>query len=93
MIILASINVLIGLFLLFYFCLPWNKDFFEIAKKEFVIPGLETDFCPQGFTYVEGNDTFIIGGYMNDKSPSRYYVVDSESNETKYFTISRCMEK
>lgn len=49
-------------------------DFFNNAKSEFVIPGLTTAFVPQGFDYIDGSDTYLISGYMDDDSASQVYV-------------------
>lgn len=49
-------------------------DYFNNSKSEFVIPGLNTAFVPQGFDYIERSDTYLICGYMNDDSASRVYV-------------------
>ena len=85
---LASLILLIAIFLAVWFLWPWNGAFFKNATKEFAIPGLDTDFVPQGFTKVDGQNTYIVGGYMAKGSASRYYVVNGESGEVeKYFTI------
>lgn len=49
-------------------------DYFNNSKSEFVIPGLNTAFVPQGFDYIERSDTYLICGYMSDDSASRVYV-------------------
>ena len=86
--IVSSILLLIILTISIYFIWPWNRDFFNNAKEEFSIPGLDTDFVPQGMTKVYDQNKYIISGYMNDGSPSRYYVIDGENNKTlKYFTL------
>lgn len=87
LIVVGSIILVITLFCLIYFCSPWNKDFFNKATKEFDIPGLDTKFCPQGMTYLDNSDEYIVGGYMTDNTPSRYYVVDPDG-EVKYFTLT-----
>ena len=72
-----------------YFFWPWHKDFFNNADAEFNIPGLDTDFCPQGMTELEGYNQYIISGYMSKGGPSRYYVIDAEDNSViKYFTLN-----
>ena len=87
--IIASILVLIMGFLAVYYLWPWNKEFFDNAKKEWEIPGLETTFTPQGFSKIEGQNKYLISGYMNDESPSRVYVIDGETGTAeRYFTLS-----
>ena len=72
-----------------YFFWPWHKDFFNNANAEFDIPGLDEDFCPQGMTELEGYNKYIISGYMSDGGPSRYYVIDGETNNIeKYFILN-----
>ena len=72
-----------------YFFWPWHRDFFNNADAEFDIPGLDEDFCPQGMTELEGYNKYIVSGYMSDGGPSRYYVVDAETNNIeKYFILS-----
>ena len=39
-------------------------DFFGNADAAFRIPGLTTGFVPQGFHYLEEQDTWLISGYM-----------------------------
>ena len=75
-------------FLGIWFLWPVNRDFYKNAEAEFLIPGLEHDFVPQAFTKVENQNKFIIGGYMNDGTASRFYVVNGETEEVvKYFTL------
>lgn len=88
--IISSLLILILLFLSVYYLWPWNKEFFNNADKEFTIPGLDSEFVPQGMTKIDGyEDKYLICGYMNDNSPSRYYVVNSKENTIeKYFTLN-----
>lgn len=87
-IVVSSLLVLIMGFLSVYFLWPWNKDFFDMAKEEFAIPGLGDNFVPQGLTSVGDTGNFLVSGYMTDKSPSRIYYVDGKANEViKYVTL------
>ena len=84
----SSFLALILVFMAVYFLWPWNKSFFDVAVKEFAIPGLDTSFTPQGFTKLQENDKYVISGYMSDGGPSRFYVVDKDNDdENKYFTL------
>ena len=90
--VVSSILALILIFLSVYYFWPWNKEFFAVASQEFAIPGLDTQFVPQGFTLIEDypaeTDKYLVCGYMNDGSPSRYYLIDAESGSVdKYFTL------
>lgn len=88
LIVISSFLVLIMGFLAVYFFWPWNKDFFDKAKEEFAIPGLEDGFVPQGFTKIDGTKNYLICGYMVDGSPSRAYHIDGETGEViKYVTF------
>ena len=88
-IITASILLLVVCGFAFYFLFPWNKDFFDNANAEFDIPGLDEDFCPQGMTELTGYNKYIISGYMSKGGPSRFYVIDGETNNIeKYFTLN-----
>lgn len=86
--IISSILGLILIFLGVYYLWPWNKKFFENASVEFEIPGLDTKFTPQGLTTIDGTDKFLVGGYMSDGSPSRFYVIN-EGKAEKYFTLTQ----
>ena len=55
-------------------------DFFNHAKGEFIIPGLDTPFVPQGFDYIPGQGQYLISGYMNDGTASRVYVRESDGD-------------
>jgi len=78
---------------LVYFCGASYPAFERIAKASFDIPGLDTTFVPQGLTYDEASDKFLVSGYMSDGSASRIYLVDKETGECeKYVTISYSVE-
>lgn len=55
-------------------------DYFSHAKGEFIIPGLDTPFVPQGFDYIPGQGQYLISGYMNDGTASRVYVRESDGD-------------
>ena len=84
--VVVTIIVLIGAFLLWWFVGDSYKDFYGKSTKGFAIPGLDDGFIPQGFCYVESDQTYLISGYMNDGSASRVYVVKNNQTE-KYFTL------
>ena len=91
-IIISSILGLILVFLGIYYLWPWNKSFFEMASKEFLIPGLDTNFAPQGITAIDGEENrFLISGYMSDGKASRFYVIN-EGKIEKYFTLTQSEE-
>lgn len=87
-IVVSSLLVLILGFLSVYFFWPWNRDFFNMSKEEFEIPGLGDNFVPQGLTTVGDTGNFLVSGYMTDKSPSRIYYVNGKTKEViKYVTL------
>lgn len=53
-------------------------DFFSRSQNAFPIPGLTTGFVPQGFVYLEEQDTYLISGYMKDHSAARIYIRDAQ---------------
>lgn len=69
MVVLAALNV--GVTVMYW-------DFFGNADGAFRIPGLTTGFVPQGFAYLQQQDTYLISGYMKDHSASRIYIRDAE---------------
>jgi len=82
----ACIVLVVILAVLIYFCYPWNSEFFKNASKEFLIPGLNTSFVPQGLTKLD-DGRFMVGGYMSNGEPSRFYIIDDSGNVTKSFTL------
>ena len=51
-------------------------------------PGLSDGFVCQGICSVDGTDKILVSGYMKDKTPSRVYVTDTDSN-SYYVELSR----
>lgn len=82
--IISALVLAIGVFAIVWFCGKDYEHFYAKAKEEFAVPGLEEGFTPQGLTYYEDKDNFLVTGYMKDGSASRVYVVGSEN---KYFTL------
>lgn len=78
------IGVLAGLLLLFVLLnllvTVFYFDYFSHAKGEFIIPGLNTPFVPQGFDYVAGHNYYLISGYMDDGTASRVYVREGDGD-------------
>ena len=85
---LIALIVLISLILtalvgaIAYFRLPVSS-YYSASDKAFVIPGLDSDFVPQGMHYDRENRTILVSGYSADGNASSIYLVDSESYETK----------
>lgn len=57
----------------------YYHDFYKNAQRGMTIPGLNDDFIPQGFVYLEAEQVYLVSGYMKDSTEaSRLYVVDEE---------------
>jgi len=80
--LVLSIVSLIFLFLIWWYLLDDNRNFYKISNKEYSIPGLNTSFSSQGLCKVD--NLVLISGYMSDKKPSRIYVL---SDEVKYYEL------
>ncbi len=64
------------------------NEYFTIAEKEFIIPGLSEGFVPQGFEYVDEENVYLQCGYMSDGSASRIYILpEGEENNPRYITL------
>ena len=85
--IISIVLILILVTLLVYYFFPWHKKFFNNADEEFSIPGLDEKFVPQGMTELEGYNKYLVSGYMSDGEPSRYYLIDAETNNIEKYVI------
>lgn len=65
--------------------------FLGCSEKAYLTPGKEEYFIPQGLTYSEELDCFVVSGYMENEiyneeeledDASRLYFIDSKSGET-----------
>lgn len=66
----------------------------EYTDTAFEVPGLDTDFVPQGLCYVEDMEMFAISGYMyaqtgEEKENSRIYFVNPKTGDVKEFEIEK----
>jgi hypothetical protein len=61
-------------------------DFFNHAKSEYLIPGLASDWVPQGFDYLEAEEVYLMCGYMSDDTSSRVYV-RQKNGDTHYVEL------
>lgn len=64
------------------------KEYYSVYKSEGHIPGLNTGFVPQGFTYNTKDGTFIIAGYMGNGKTSRIYVTKPHSRKSIHFEMT-----
>ncbi len=61
----------------------------QISRNEFAIPGL-TAIAPQGVCALPENQfgyDFATSGYMTDGTPSRIYLVNRKTGDSKYITV------
>lgn len=87
--ILAVLISVIALFMLgvrLYFRIP-VQSYYKASDKAFAIPGLSSGMVPQGLDFVESEDLYLVGGYQNDGSPSRIYLVDRSSGKENGYVI------
>ena len=89
--IVLSILFALLVFLMIWFFGAHYPDFDGIAEEAFTIQGLKEGISPQGICALPaGYDyDFAMSGYMVDKSPSRIYLVNSKTDESKYITLTR----
>ena len=93
-IVFAGLFLVIAVFLLIWYLGDSYKQFYPIATKEFKIAGPDDGFTPQGLCFNESTNQFLMCGYMKNKSASRVYVINAETNETvKFFTLKTADNK
>lgn len=64
------------------------SEYYSIKENVATNPGLSDGFVCQGICAVDGTDKILVSGYMNDKSPSRIYVTDTDDN-AYFVTLSK----
>ena len=68
------------------------SDYYSIKTDICKNPGLNDGFVCQGIAVSEQNNVILVCGYMKDKSNSRIYVTDFESN-SYYVELTRSGEE
>ena len=68
------------------------SDYYSIKTDVCKNPGLNDGFVCQGIAVSEENNVILVCGYMKDKSNSRIYVTDLDSN-SYYVELTRNGEK
>ena len=68
------------------------SDYYSMKTNICKNPGLNDGFVCQGIAVSEENGVILVCGYMKDKSNSRIYVTDLESN-SYYVELTRSGEK
>lgn len=90
-IILSCVGAFLALLfvaLMIYFFGASYPQFNKISQTEFEIPGLSTNFCPQGLTYSESHKVFMVSGYMsNGKSSRVYFINKGDKKANKFITF------
>ena len=69
-----------------YFRAPVSS-YYKASEKAFVIPGLMDNMTPQGLDYDKNSDTYFIGGYQKDHSPSRIYRVAKNTGKSNGYVV------
>lgn len=85
LIVIGSILLLIGLFLLGvrgYFRLSVS-DYYKHSEATFYIPGTNGGFVAQGIADDAEGNNFFVTGYMKNGSASPVYLVDKDSGRLK----------
>lgn len=59
------------------------QKFYNTAQREFQIPALSDDFVPQGFEYCEGNELFLVSGYIHKGEIAQICIVQSDGTYRK----------
>lgn len=98
---MAQILQAFGIFILAVLCLilvvigglnlakfPIYSEYYSMEETLCTNPGLNDGFVCQGICVSEENEVILVSGYMADKSNSRIYVTDFESN-SYYVELTR----
>lgn len=84
--LLALVILLLGILNLAKFAI--YSDYYSIETDICKNPGLSDGFVCQGVCASEENGVILVCGYMSDKSNSRIYVVDLETNKSYYVSLT-----
>lgn len=98
---MAYVVKALGIFILIVLCLALilvgglniakfviYADYYSIEENVCTNPGLNDGFVCQGICVSEENGKILVSGYMADKSRSRIYITDFESN-SYYVELTR----
>lgn len=87
--IILAVFTLLFIFLMIWFLGAKYPKFNSVSEEEFEIQGLKEGISPQGLCALpeDSEYDFAMSGYMVNKSPSRVYLIKSETDEAKYFTL------
>lgn len=64
-------------------------EYYSLESNVATNPGLNDGFVCQGICASEDNGVILVCGYMDDKSNSRIYVIDLESDESYFVNLER----
>ena len=82
-VVLLVLAMLVVLGFKLYDYIKYN-DFYDVAEKEYYIPGLMEGYVPQGFDYMKEEKVFLACGYMSNGKASRVYVISKDGDEAYY---------
>ena len=79
LIVVGSLSIVLGGAVM-YFRLS-VADYYDNSTAAFKIPDFNAGFIAQGLDYDQKSDSFLVSGYMNNKSASPVYVVENSTGE------------
>ena len=59
-------------------------DYFSYSDRLYFVPGINDNYVPQGYDYLQDHNLYLMCGYMSDDTPSRVYIQDEKGKD--YFT-------
>lgn len=66
----------------------WYVSFFMNAESQFLVPGLDSPFVPQGFDYLTEEEVYLTCGYMDNLTASRIYIRNAQG-DTQFASIKK----
>ena len=93
-IIFGIVGAAIGLAILLWLAGNYGKfivynEYYKMESNVCQNPGLDDGFVCQGVAASEKNGKILVCGYMDDKSNSRVYVVDVQTNTYYYVNLTK----
>lgn len=93
-VIFGIVGAAIGLAILLWLAGNYGKfivynEYYKMESNVCINPGLDDGFVCQGVAVSEENGKILVCGYMDDKSNSRIYVVDINSNTYYHVKLTK----
>lgn len=61
------------------------SGFYNEAREEFKIPGIDSDFVCQDLDHLESSDSWLFSGYSSNGKASPVYRLDSDATSTRIY--------